>query len=102
MMDLVWFTLGILSAGAVYFLYELSQRHRLNWIAWGGLVIGIFLVLFSIAWAVGSVLEGVPRAASMGLLCFGLSGVVLLTFAARHVTALKSDERSNREGDRLP
>ena len=35
------------------------------------------LILFSISWSVGSVLEGVPRAASMGLLLFGFSGMVL-------------------------
>ena len=101
MMDLVWYVLGILCGGAAYLLYMLSKRHRLNWIAWAGLVSGIGLVLFSIAWAAGSMLEGVPRAASMGLLCFGLSGVVVLTLAARYITSLKKDELPDQEGDRL-
>jgi len=57
----------------------------MNWLSWSGLVLGIVMILFSIAWAVGSVLEGVPRAASMGLLLFGLSGIVILTVTARYM-----------------
>jgi hypothetical protein len=34
---------------------------------------------------VGAVLEGVPRAGSMGLLIFGLSGIVILTLTGRFV-----------------
>jgi vacuolar-type H+-ATPase subunit I/STV1 len=89
MMDLTWFLLGFVSAGVVYFLYELSRKERLDWISWTGLILGIFAVLFGIAWAVGSVLEGEPRAASMGILMFGLSGIILLTLTARFIAAKK-------------
>jgi vacuolar-type H+-ATPase subunit I/STV1 len=89
MMDLTWFLLGFVSAGVVYFLYELSRKEQLDWISWTGLILGIFAVLFGIAWAVGSVLEGEPRAASMGILMFGLSGIILLTLTARFIAAKK-------------
>ena len=85
MMGFTWYVLGVLAAGCAYFLYEHSKRHRMNWLSWSGLVLGILLILFSVAWAVGSVLEGVPRAASMGLLLFGLSGIVILTVTARYM-----------------
>ena len=85
MMGFTWYVLGTLAAGSAYFLYEYSRRHQMNWLSWSGLVLGIVLILFSIAWAVGSVLEGVPRAASMGLLLFGLSGIVILTVTARYM-----------------
>lgn len=85
MMDLTWFLLGLLSAGIVYFLYGFSKKQSLDWMSWAGLIMGIFSILFSIAWAVGSVLEGEPRAASMGLLMFGLSGIILLTITARYI-----------------
>ena len=45
-----------------------------------------FSIFFGIAWAVGAVLEGVPRAASMGLLMFGLGGIVILTVTIRFIT----------------
>ncbi len=86
MMDLTWFALGVLSLTAGVAVWKLSRRYRLTWIALSGLVPGVVLVLFSIAWGMGAVLEGVPRAGSMGILLFGLPGIVLLTFSLRYVT----------------
>ncbi len=83
-MDFAWYMLGILTGAAAIFLWRYSKQYRLNRLVWGGLTVGTFLILFSIAWSVGAVLEGVPRAASMGLLLFGLTGVALLTFTFRY------------------
>lgn len=85
MMGLTWYLLGALAAGSAYALWEYSQKNPLNWISWSGMTLGIVLIFFSIAWAVGAVLEGVPRAASMGLLIFGLSGIVILTVTGRYI-----------------
>jgi Na+-translocating ferredoxin:NAD+ oxidoreductase RnfG subunit len=85
MMDFTWYILGALTGAAVIYLWKFSKRYHLNGLAWGGLIAGIFLILFSLAWSVGAVLEGVPRAASMGLLLFGLSGIVLLIFAFKYI-----------------
>jgi hypothetical protein len=83
-MGFTWYFLGLLTTGSAIFLWHFSKRYQLNRLAWSGLALGIVLILFSMAWAVGSVLEGVPRAASMGLLLFGLSGIVILTMAFRY------------------
>ena len=83
-MGFTWYCLGLLTTGSGIFLWHFSRRYQLNWLAWSGLLLGIVNILFSIAWAVGSVLEGVPRAASMGLLLFGFSGIVILTLAFRY------------------
>ena len=87
MMDLTWYVLGALTGVIAYFLYELSRKMTLNWLSWSGLIVGCFLILFSIAWSVGAVLEGVPRAGSMGLLLFGLSGIVILTLTGKFITS---------------
>jgi len=87
MMDLTWYVLGALTGVIAYFLYELSRKMTLNWLSWSGLIVGSFLILFSIAWSVGAVLEGVPRAGSMGLLLFGLSGIVILTLTGKFITS---------------
>ena len=85
MMSFTWYLLGAAAAGSAYALWKYSRKQRLNWSSWSGLIVGVSLVLFSIAWAVGAVLEGVPRAASMGLLFFGLGGIVVLTVTGRLV-----------------
>ncbi|MBW2439053.1 MAG: dehalogenase [Deltaproteobacteria bacterium] len=89
MMDLTWYILGVLTGAVAYSLYLTSKNITLNWLSWSGLITGSALILFSIAWAVGSVLEGVPRAASMGILLFGLSGVIILTLTARMIASRK-------------
>ena len=44
MMGLTWYVLGVLTAVSAYVLYEYSQKHKLDWIAWTGLVLGIVLI----------------------------------------------------------
>ena len=89
MMDITWYILGVLTGVVAYSLYLISKNTTLNRLLWSGLITGSSLILFSIAWAVGSVLEGVPRAASMGILLFGLSGVIILTLTARMIASRK-------------
>lgn len=89
MMDFTWYILGVLTGAVAFSLYLISKKTTLNWLFWSGLIVGSSLILFCIAWVVGSVLEGVPRAASMGILLFGLSGVIILTLTARLIASRK-------------
>ena len=86
MMGLTWYILGLLTVASGLFILKLSKKYMLNWIAWSGYGLGVSLVLFSIAWSVGAVLEGVPRAGSMGMLLFGLPGIIFLTMTLRYIT----------------
>ena len=85
MMDLTWYILGVLTGGILYGTSVFSKRFKLNWLLLSGIGAGAGLILFSIAWGVGAVLEGVPRAGSMGILLFGLPGLILLTVTIRHI-----------------
>jgi Na+-translocating ferredoxin:NAD+ oxidoreductase RnfG subunit len=98
MMGLTWLLLGIFTAGAVILYRELSHRYHLNWLLLSGYGGGIALLLFSIAWSVGAVLEGVPRSGSMGMLLFGLPGIIVLTLALRGI--FSRPERESPTGDR--
>ena len=82
-MGLMWFVLGLLVGLSVLAGIELNKRFDLDWRAWAGLLLGESLLLFCIAWSVASVAEGVPRAASMGLLLFGGPGLVILVLTWR-------------------
>jgi hypothetical protein len=83
MMELMWYVVGILAGLAGYLIYTLFRKYNLGFIGLGGLGAGAFLLLFTIAWTVGSVLEGVPRAASMGIIFFAMPGIVILTFTVK-------------------
>ncbi len=92
-MDFTWYFLGILTGGIAYLYYELSRKKSPGWLIWAGLISGAGLILFSIAWSVGAVLEGVPRAGSMGMLLFGMPGIVIATISLR-VAFSGKEERS--------
>jgi len=85
MMGLTWYFLGFLSTASLLLFWRLSKQYRMNLIAWSLLLGGTGLVLFAIAWSVGAVLEGVPRAGSMGMLLFGLPGIISLTLGMRYI-----------------
>ncbi len=84
-MALMWFTVGLITGLSVFAFVELHKRFNLNWLGWSGLILGEFLILFCIAWSTASIFEGVPRAASMGLLMFGGAGLVTLILTWRLV-----------------
>ena len=83
MMELMWYVVGVLAGGSGYLVYMLSRKYNLGIIGLGSLITGLFLMLFTVAWSVGSMLEGVPRAASMGIVFFAMPGIILLTFIAK-------------------
>lgn len=86
MINLMWYFLGFLLIGGIYLVVNLSKKYRFGFIPYTGLIMGILLILFSIAWSVSSTLEGEPRAANMGIVFFGLPGIALLTVTARFVS----------------
>ena len=88
-MALMWSTVGLITGLSVLAGVELYKRYDISWLGWSGLVLGEFLILFCIAWSTASIFEGVPRSASMGLLMFGLGGIVILTVTIRFISGEK-------------
>jgi hypothetical protein len=82
-MELVWFVVGAVAGLTPLAAVELGRRFRIDWSGWLGLAAGEAAILFCVAWSAASVLEGEPRAASMGLITFGGAGLVILTLTAR-------------------
>jgi len=82
-MGLMWFTVGLITGLSVLAAIGLHKRFDIDWRGWIGLALGEFLILFCIAWSTASVFEGVPRAASMGLLMFGGAGLIVLVLTWR-------------------
>ncbi|MBR8537528.1 hypothetical protein KDU71_18305 [Carboxylicivirga sediminis] len=81
--ELLFFILGFISCLAMLGLISLNMKSRLDWKKGSIIGLGAFLLLFCIAWSVSSVLEGEPRAASMGIVVFGMPALILLTLGLR-------------------
>jgi len=81
--ELLFFFLGFLSCLMITGVFQLNKRNRLDWKSWISIGLGAFLLLFCIAWSASSVLEGEPRAASMGMVVFGIPALILLTLGLR-------------------
>lgn len=89
-MDAAWFVLGVLTTVSCMGVYKVYKAMTLSWAEWSALVSGILLVLFSLAWGAGSYFEGVPRAASMGFVVFGIPGVLLLLISGKRMAAKRT------------
>jgi Na+-translocating ferredoxin:NAD+ oxidoreductase RnfG subunit len=92
MMDFIWFIVGILTAVAGIGVSLTMQRYSLRWLEQAGLIVGAGLIVFTIPWVAGCLLEGVPRAASMGILLFGLPGLIILAVTWRLIAKLPINE----------
>lgn len=81
--EILFFVLGALSVLLIGGLVYLKSKFALDWkgMTLGGL--GVFLILFCIAWSVASVLEGEPQAANMGVLIFGSPVLVIFGIMRR-------------------
>ena len=90
--ELLFFMLGVITTLSIIGIVKLYKTYQLDWKSWMTLLIGIFLAVFAIAWAVSSVLEGEPRAASMGVVFFGIPGIIILLLGRRFV--VKCDLKS--------
>jgi multisubunit Na+/H+ antiporter MnhC subunit len=71
----VFTTLGII--GMIY-LKRIRNAGGLSLVLTG---VGLFLFIFNVAWSVSSILEHEHQAANMGLLFFGLPGILFLGMA---------------------
>ena len=75
--EMLFFVLGVLSTLLVLGLIQLNKKYQFNWQIWLLSATGAFLIVFTIAWSVSSILEGEVQAANMGLLFFGLPALIL-------------------------
>jgi hypothetical protein len=82
-----WFFMGVLFTLSVFALAYLSVRVNLQWYAWGGLIIGVILVLFGFGWAGASFLEGYPQSGSLALMVFSGTGAVMMILTWRFFVA---------------
>lgn len=81
--EILFFMLGIITESCIIMAIYYNRKLKFDWRAWTTIGLGLFLLIFCIAWSCSSVLEGEARAASMGLIVFGLPALILLVLGRR-------------------
>lgn len=87
--EILFFVCGVLSTLFVVLGIHYNKKYKFDIWSWLVLATGAFLFIFCLAWSVSSVLEGVPRAASMGLVIFGIPAIIFLLLGRRLVLKKK-------------
>lgn len=78
MIGLMWYLMGMMTVGAIWGYVEMSKDYRISKAANLGLVAVFGVLWICIGWSWASFAEGEPQSGAMGLVCFGLPGVILL------------------------
>lgn len=81
--EILFFLLGVLTTLGISTVVFYNRKFKFNIGAWASIGMGLFLFIFSIAWSISSILEGEPRASSMGMLVFGIPSIILLILGRR-------------------
>ena len=81
--EVLFFFLGFLTCLFIVLFARLYAKYQMDWKVCSLVGLATFLMLFCIAWSVSSVLEGEPRAASMGMMVFGLPSLILFGLSRR-------------------
>ncbi|WP_299792917.1 tetrachloroethene dehalogenase [uncultured Shewanella sp.] len=79
MMGLQWYLMGALTIFAWNGYLWLGRHYRLDWKASLGLFISACTLLVCFGWSWASFAEGEARSGAMGLLIFGLGGLLIFS-----------------------
>jgi ABC-type transport system involved in multi-copper enzyme maturation permease subunit len=82
---LLFFLLGMLTAGGIVLLIKLKNKYAFTVLGWIFTISGLLSLVFSIAWAISSVIEYENQAAGLGLLIFGGLSLVFFSIATKLV-----------------
>ena len=84
--EILFYLLGVISALLIFGIVYLHRVYRFKWYATVLATLGIFMIVFTVAWWVSGIQEGEAQAGNMGLLVFGLPGLLLLGITQRLIT----------------
>ncbi len=77
-MALQWYLLGVMTVAAGVGYRKLALSYHLGWQARGVLAVSALLLALCFGWSWASFAEGEAQSGAMGLVIFGLGGLLLL------------------------
>ena len=83
--EILFFILGAITVLLINGIIFLRKRYPFRWYSTVLAGVGAFLVIFTVAWSVSSILEGETRSAGMGILVFGVQALICFGLARQLV-----------------
>ena len=87
MIGLMWYLMGMLTTAALWGYLHVNKHYRLTWMSHLALVAIFGILWICIGWSWASFAEGEAQSGAMGLVCFGLPGVILLNITWKRLIA---------------
>jgi len=87
MESLQWFCIGAVSMMTTMAMVYVQMVVQPKWYTLPLFILGVVLVLFGLAWAGSSLLEGYPRSSALGVTFFSGPGLLILVMTWRHLVA---------------
>ncbi len=88
--EILFYMLGVISMLLIFGIIYLNKFYHFKWYATALAALGIFMIVFTIGWWVSGIQEGEAQAGNMGLLVFGLPGLLLLGITQRLIAKKKT------------
>ena len=88
--EILFYLLGVISTLLIFGIVYLHRVYRFKCYATVLATLGIFMIVFTVAWWVSGIQEGEAQAGNMGLLVFGLPGLLLLGITQRFIAKKKT------------
>ena len=88
--EILFYLLGVISTILVFVIIYMHRIYRFKWYATVLAALGIFMIVFTIGWWVSGIQEGEGQAGNMGLLVFGLPGLLILGITQRLIAKKKT------------
>ena len=87
-MAILGFILGVLTTGMVYWLF-IREKNQQKWYTRILAIALIAWTIFAVSFVGTSIIEGVPQAAAVALLFFGIGEIILFVLLKRFTGSLK-------------
>lgn len=87
MIGLMWYLMGMLTTAALWGYLHVNKRYRLTWMSNLALAAVFVILWICIGWSWASFAEDEAQSGAMGLVCFGLPGIILLNLTWKRLIA---------------
>ncbi len=101
--EILFFILGAMAVLSINGIVFLRRKYPFRWYSTLLAGLGFFLLIFTVAWSVSSIIEGETRSAGLGILVFGAQALICFALTRQLVVKeMKSIARQYATEEETP